>query len=82
MTFGILFLCREVPYTTGASHTLLVPFAEKKVSRVSTRDLELHCWYAHDVFSIPLFNFFMSTILLYFTIGITCFVWYRVLDPI
>lgn len=78
-----MFLYREVPYTTGASGTLLIPFAEKKGSRVSTRDLELHCWYAHVIFSILLFSFFVSAILLYFTTDITtCFIWYRVLDPV
>jgi len=71
-----------VPFTTGASHMLLIPFAEKKGSQVSTRDLELHCWYADDAFSILLFSFFVFAILLYFTTDpTTCFVWYRVLDP-
>lgn len=77
-----MFLCREVPHTTGASHMLLLPFAETKGSWVSTKDLELHCWYAHDVFSIP-FSFFMLMILLCFTNDITAYlVRYRVLVPI
>ena len=49
---------------------LLLPFAETKGSWVSTKDLELHCWYAHDVFSIA-FIFFMLMILLCLTTDIT-----------
>jgi len=45
----ILFLCREVPCTTEASHMLSVPSVEMKVSWVCIRGLELHCWYAHNV---------------------------------
>lgn len=45
----ILFLCREVPCTTEASHMLSVPSVETKVSWVCTRGLEQHCWYIHNV---------------------------------
>lgn len=45
----ILFLCREVPCTTKASHMLSVPSVEMKVSWVCIRGLEQHCWYAHNM---------------------------------
>lgn len=51
-----MFLCREVPFTTEASHMLSVPSVEMKVSWVCTRDLEQHCWYDHDKYFLLFFT--------------------------
>lgn len=76
----ILFLCREVPCTTGASHMLSVPSVETKVFWVCIRDLEQHCWYVHNAFS--LFYLYLPMFLLLTSVIPNHFVCCRVLGPV